>query len=213
MELDPQAFFEALNDPIRRQILALLLIHDERCVCDLNAVLEAPQPKVPAIWRCCARPAWCLPAARGSGCITACIPELPAWARAGALAHEGRHARRGRRRRPGMQDLRRLNPLLPQGNNCRENRPDPLHRQLLPFPDGRSAGQPRPGRPGPRPLRRHPAPAQGGRRRHRRLEGGRPQYRRPLPQGRGRGHGPETSIWWSPSATTPRKPALSSPGP
>ncbi|KAF0097931.1 MAG: putative transcriptional regulator [bacterium] len=43
---DPQAFFEALSDPIRRRILALLLIHDERCVCDLNAVLEAPQPKV-----------------------------------------------------------------------------------------------------------------------------------------------------------------------
>jgi ArsR family transcriptional regulator len=41
-----QAFFDALVDPIRRQILALLLSHDERCVCDLNAILEAPQPKV-----------------------------------------------------------------------------------------------------------------------------------------------------------------------
>jgi ArsR family transcriptional regulator len=44
--VDHQAFFDALNDPIRRQILALLLSHDERCVCDLLAVLEAPQPKV-----------------------------------------------------------------------------------------------------------------------------------------------------------------------
>ena len=43
---NPQAFFEALSDPIRRRILALLLIHDERCVCDLNAVLAEPQPKV-----------------------------------------------------------------------------------------------------------------------------------------------------------------------
>jgi ArsR family transcriptional regulator len=43
---DPQAFFEALSDPIRRRILALLLSHDERCVCDLNAVLAEPQPKV-----------------------------------------------------------------------------------------------------------------------------------------------------------------------
>lgn len=42
----PQAFFEALSDPIRRRILALLLSHDERCVCDLNAVLDASQPKV-----------------------------------------------------------------------------------------------------------------------------------------------------------------------
>ncbi len=44
--LDAQSFFEALNDPIRRHILTLLLLHDERCVCDLNAALDAPQPKV-----------------------------------------------------------------------------------------------------------------------------------------------------------------------
>lgn len=43
---DPQVFFEALADPIRRRILALLLIHDERCVCDLNVVLDVPQPKL-----------------------------------------------------------------------------------------------------------------------------------------------------------------------
>ncbi len=46
MQIDQQVFFEALNDPIRRRILGLLLIHDERCVCDLNAALDAPQPKV-----------------------------------------------------------------------------------------------------------------------------------------------------------------------
>jgi ArsR family transcriptional regulator, arsenate/arsenite/antimonite-responsive transcriptional repressor len=50
MKFDQQAFFDAffevLSDPIRRRILVLLLIHDERCVCDLNAVLDAPQPKV-----------------------------------------------------------------------------------------------------------------------------------------------------------------------
>lgn len=43
---DTQSFFDALADPIRRRILSLLLLHDERCVCDLNAVLDAPQPKV-----------------------------------------------------------------------------------------------------------------------------------------------------------------------
>ncbi|MEW5787102.1 MAG: metalloregulator ArsR/SmtB family transcription factor [Pseudomonadota bacterium] len=44
--MDEQAFFDALADPIRRRILALLLTHDERCVCDLNASLAEPQPKV-----------------------------------------------------------------------------------------------------------------------------------------------------------------------
>jgi len=43
---DVQAFFEALADPIRRRILALLLGADERCVCDLHGALAIPQPKV-----------------------------------------------------------------------------------------------------------------------------------------------------------------------
>ena len=42
----PQPFFEALADPIRRRILALLLDADELCVCDLHGALDAPQPKV-----------------------------------------------------------------------------------------------------------------------------------------------------------------------
>jgi ArsR family transcriptional regulator, arsenate/arsenite/antimonite-responsive transcriptional repressor len=44
--LDEQAFFDALADPIRRRILALLLDADERCVCELHGALAAPQPKV-----------------------------------------------------------------------------------------------------------------------------------------------------------------------
>ncbi|AFL73640.1 metalloregulator ArsR/SmtB family transcription factor [Thiocystis violascens] len=44
--LDPQAFFEALADPIRRRILTMLLEHDELCVCDLHSALDAPQPKI-----------------------------------------------------------------------------------------------------------------------------------------------------------------------
>ena len=44
--LDEQAFFDALADPIRRRILALLLNADERCVCDLHGALAIPQPKV-----------------------------------------------------------------------------------------------------------------------------------------------------------------------
>ncbi len=44
--IDPQAFFDALADPIRRRLLALLLEQDERCVCELHGVLDQPQPKV-----------------------------------------------------------------------------------------------------------------------------------------------------------------------
>ena len=43
---EPQPFFEALADPIRRRLLAMLLDTDERCVCDLHGALDASQPKV-----------------------------------------------------------------------------------------------------------------------------------------------------------------------
>ncbi len=39
-------FYLALNDKFRRRILALLLIEDEICVCELTDVLRLPQPKV-----------------------------------------------------------------------------------------------------------------------------------------------------------------------
>lgn len=39
-------FYLALNDKFRRRILALLLIEDEICVCELTEVLRLPQPKV-----------------------------------------------------------------------------------------------------------------------------------------------------------------------
>lgn len=44
--IDPQTFFDALADPIRRRLLTLLLEQDERCVCELHGVLDQPQPKV-----------------------------------------------------------------------------------------------------------------------------------------------------------------------
>lgn len=39
-------FYLALNDRLRRRILALLLKEDEICVCELTEVLRLPQPKV-----------------------------------------------------------------------------------------------------------------------------------------------------------------------
>lgn len=44
--LDEQTFFEALADPIRRRILALLLKEGELCVCELYQALDMLQPKV-----------------------------------------------------------------------------------------------------------------------------------------------------------------------
>jgi ArsR family transcriptional regulator len=44
--MDEQTFFDALGDPVRRRLLALLLDTDERCVCELHGALNEPQPKV-----------------------------------------------------------------------------------------------------------------------------------------------------------------------
>lgn len=44
--MNSELFFEALADSTRRHILAMLLVHDERCVCDFIGVLNEPQPKV-----------------------------------------------------------------------------------------------------------------------------------------------------------------------
>jgi ArsR family transcriptional regulator len=80
MYLDQQAFFDALNDPIRRRILALLLIHDERCVCDLNAVLDAPQPKVSRHLGVLREAGLVLTRRAGVWMHYRLHPELPAWA-------------------------------------------------------------------------------------------------------------------------------------
>lgn len=84
MKLDQQAFFEAffeaLSDPIRRQILALLLVHDERCVCDLNSVLDAPQPKVSRHLGVLRETGLVLTRRDGVWMHYRLHPELPAWA-------------------------------------------------------------------------------------------------------------------------------------
>ncbi len=80
MQLDQQAFFEALNDPIRRRILAMLLIHDERCVCDLNAMLDAPQPKVSRHLGVLREASLVLTRREGVWMHYRLHPELPAWA-------------------------------------------------------------------------------------------------------------------------------------
>lgn len=78
--LDPQAFFDALNDPVRRQVLALLLAHDERCVCDLLAVLDVPQPKLSRHLAVLREAGLVLTRRAGVWMHYRLHPELPAWA-------------------------------------------------------------------------------------------------------------------------------------
>ncbi len=84
MQTDQQAFFdtffEVLSDPIRRRILSLLLINDERCVCDLNAALDAPQPKVSRHLGVLREAGLVLTRREGVWMHYRLHPELPAWA-------------------------------------------------------------------------------------------------------------------------------------
>lgn len=80
MKFSSQAFFDALADPIRRRILALLLNHDERCVCDLNAVLDSPQPKVSRHLAVLREAGLVLTRREGVWMHYRLHPELPAWA-------------------------------------------------------------------------------------------------------------------------------------
>lgn len=46
MELEPGKFLDALAEPTRLRIVALLQRHGELCVCELVQALDLPQPKV-----------------------------------------------------------------------------------------------------------------------------------------------------------------------
>ncbi len=44
--MDPTTLFKALADPTRLRLALLLQGGEERCVCELTAILDLPQPKV-----------------------------------------------------------------------------------------------------------------------------------------------------------------------
>ncbi len=44
--MESQLFFDAIADPTRRRILALLCTQGELCVCELTVALEQIQPKI-----------------------------------------------------------------------------------------------------------------------------------------------------------------------
>lgn len=78
--MDPQAFFEALADPLRRRILALLLAVDEHCVCDLHVALDASQPKVSRHLAVLRETGLVLARRDGVWMRYRIHPQLPAWA-------------------------------------------------------------------------------------------------------------------------------------
>jgi ArsR family transcriptional regulator len=78
--MNTQAFFDALSDPLRRRILAMLLEKDERCVCELHGALDEAQPKV-SRHLAVLRDAEIVAARRAGVWMHYRIhPELPAWA-------------------------------------------------------------------------------------------------------------------------------------
>lgn len=78
--IDNQAFFEALADPIRRRLLAMLLDADERCVCDLHGALDAPQPKISRHLAVLREAGLVLARRDGVWMRYRIHPQLPAWA-------------------------------------------------------------------------------------------------------------------------------------
>lgn len=78
--MDQQIYFEALNDPIRRRILSLLLDTEERCVCEMHGVLDASQPKVSRHLAVLREAGLVLARRDGVWMHYRIHPDLPAWA-------------------------------------------------------------------------------------------------------------------------------------
>lgn len=78
--MNEQAFFDALCDPARRHILALLLETSERCVCELHGALDASQPKVSRHLAVLREAGLVLARRDGKWMHYRIHPELPAWA-------------------------------------------------------------------------------------------------------------------------------------
>jgi len=78
--MDHQIFFDALGDPIRRSILAMLLDTDERCVCEMHGALDSSQPKVSRHLAVLREAGLVLARREGVWMHYRIHPDLPAWA-------------------------------------------------------------------------------------------------------------------------------------
>jgi len=80
VDMDQQIYFEALNDPIRRRVLTMLLDAEERCVCEMHGALEASQPKVSRHLAVLREAGLVLARRDGVWMHYRIHPDLPAWA-------------------------------------------------------------------------------------------------------------------------------------
>jgi ArsR family transcriptional regulator len=78
--MEQQIYFEALNDPIRRRILVMLLDTEERCVCEMHGLLDASQPKVSRHLGVLREAGLVLARRDGVWMHYRIHPDLPAWA-------------------------------------------------------------------------------------------------------------------------------------
>ena len=73
------ALFDALADPTRRMILALLAREGELCVCELSAALEIIQPRISRHLAVLRDAGWALPRREGTW-MHYRLSALPPWA-------------------------------------------------------------------------------------------------------------------------------------
>jgi len=78
--LTPDELFQALDDPTRRRILALLTRRSTLCVCELLRTLNAPQPTVSRHLAALRKSALVAVERRGTWMHYRIHPLLPTWA-------------------------------------------------------------------------------------------------------------------------------------
>jgi ArsR family transcriptional regulator len=78
--MEEQALYDALVDPVRRRILAMLLENNERCVCEMHGALGEAQPKVSRHLSVLREAGLVLARREGVWMHYRIHPELPAWA-------------------------------------------------------------------------------------------------------------------------------------
>ena len=78
--MDEERFYDALADPVRRRLLAMLLDVDERCVCEMHAALSTSQPKVSRHLAVLREAGLVLARREGVWMHYRIHPELPTWA-------------------------------------------------------------------------------------------------------------------------------------
>ncbi|HCU54710.1 MAG TPA: transcriptional regulator [Gammaproteobacteria bacterium] len=78
--MDPPALFQALSDPTRLRILALLTAEKELCVCELTHALELSQPMISRHLSHLRESGLVSDRRAGKWIYYRLHPELPAWA-------------------------------------------------------------------------------------------------------------------------------------